>query len=372
MPATTHALTLPAALLERGFWLYVWRVEAQEGERLYVGRTGDSSSPHATPPYIRMGQHLGYQPTQNALRKHLLKLGIQPGSMPRVPHGGARPDVPRDLQHGGSQGPAGHHGGAGEGARRCATRRRLSRDEYRSLPQAAGQRPVRRRSDSVAPSTSPGLPLPAIAPEDYVMIFRIVRHWMGQGDRRCPARRCLGGPDRLARSSRSVPAERLLRRGKPKTLQVITRFNLDDFGAGVSDLSALRVLLDSGAQIRGLRGLHAKLYLLGANRAIVTSANLTEAAMLRNHELGFVGDGPEVVGACRAYFDTLWGRAGNNLTHSRLEAWESTVGAYLASGARPLGPRLGDEGVDAGLSPVPLTVPEVGRRRETGLRQVLR
>ena len=30
-----------------------------------------------------------------------------------------------------------------------------------------------------------------------------------------------------------------------------------------------------GAQIRGVRHLHAKLYLLGASRAIVTSANLT-------------------------------------------------------------------------------------------------
>ena len=83
-------------------------------------------------------------------------------------------------------------------------------------------------------------------------------------------------------------AERLLKHGKPAALQIITRFNLDDFGAGVSDLSALRLLLANGAQIRGVRHLHAKLYLLGASRAIVTSANLTEAGLLRNHELGFV------------------------------------------------------------------------------------
>ncbi|KKN15722.1 hypothetical protein LCGC14_0983120 [marine sediment metagenome] len=58
-------------------------------------------------------------------------------------------------------------------------------------------------------------------------------------------------------------ALRLLAGGKPETIQVITRFNLGDFGEGVSDTAALRLLLDHGAQIRGIRGLHAKLYLIG-------------------------------------------------------------------------------------------------------------
>lgn len=78
MVAKTHTLTLPAAMLERGFWLYVWRVEAPKGEFLYVGRTGDSSSPRAKPPYQRMGQHLGHLKNQNALRKYLERNGIEP------------------------------------------------------------------------------------------------------------------------------------------------------------------------------------------------------------------------------------------------------------------------------------------------------
>jgi hypothetical protein len=167
-------------------------------------------------------------------------------------------------------------------------------------------------------------------------------------------------------------AERLLRQGKPGALQVITRFNLDDFGAGVSDLSALRLLLDSGAQIRGMRNLHAKLYLLGATRAIVTSANLTEAAMLRNHELGFVAETPEVVGACRQYFDGLWSRAGQNLQRSRLEQWESKVGAYLAGGARPLAASgLGDEGMDGGIAPAPIVTPVWAGEAEQGFVKLL-
>ncbi len=79
MAAETHKLVIPVALLERGFWLYVWRVEAPGGKFFYyVGRTGDNSSPYATPPYQRMGQHLGHQKSQNALRKHLLERDIKP------------------------------------------------------------------------------------------------------------------------------------------------------------------------------------------------------------------------------------------------------------------------------------------------------
>ncbi|MDP1598715.1 hypothetical protein [Phenylobacterium sp.] len=76
MAPATHVLTLPGPMLRRGFWLYVWRVETPTGELLYVGRTGDNSSPHANAPYTRMGQHLGKVTTQNALRKHLDKRSI--------------------------------------------------------------------------------------------------------------------------------------------------------------------------------------------------------------------------------------------------------------------------------------------------------
>ncbi len=56
MPASTYSLTMPGAMLERGFWLYVWRIASPIGELLYVGRTGDSASPNASPPFMRMGQ----------------------------------------------------------------------------------------------------------------------------------------------------------------------------------------------------------------------------------------------------------------------------------------------------------------------------
>lgn len=78
MPAALHRFSLPGPMLQRGFWLYVWRVQAPQGPLYYVGRTGDSSSPHATAPYTRMGQHLGFSKNQNALRRHLASRGLAP------------------------------------------------------------------------------------------------------------------------------------------------------------------------------------------------------------------------------------------------------------------------------------------------------
>lgn len=96
--------------------------------------------------------------------------------------------------------------------------------------------------------------------------------------------------------------------------RIITRFNQQDFADRVSDVAALRVLLDAGTAVRGIRHLHAKLYVFGSERAIITSANLTEAGLSRNHECGMVTDGSHAIADCREYFDDLWDRAGEDLS----------------------------------------------------------
>lgn len=151
---------------------------------------------------------------------------------------------------------------------------------------------------------------------------------------------------------------------RPKELQVITRFNLDDFAAGASDISALKLILENGAQIRGIRNLHAKLYLFGLKRAIVTSANLTRAALSHNHELGFVSDDPVIVGECKEYFDSLWRRGGEDLRSKRLEEWEKKIAEHLAVGIRREGSRLGDEGTDIGIHSEPQPTPGVAEAEQ--------
>ena len=96
------------------------------------------------------------------------------------------------------------------------------------------------------------------------------------------------------------PIERLLRHRPGKgRIRVITRFNLAHCADGVSDVAALSKLLNAGATVRGVRNLHAKLYVFAKSRAIITSCNLTDAALSRNHELGLVVDNEEIVTAHR-------------------------------------------------------------------------
>ena len=96
MNPATHTMTLPGPMLMRGFWLYVWRVETPFGEMLYIGRTGDNSSPNASAPYTRMGQHLGTMKNQNALRRNLVVKGVDPeecASFTLIAHGPIFPEI---------------------------------------------------------------------------------------------------------------------------------------------------------------------------------------------------------------------------------------------------------------------------------------
>ena len=155
---------------------------------------------------------------------------------------------------------------------------------------------------------------------------------------------------------KKAPAEGLLE-SSPKSINVITRFNLCDFLAGVSDTSALRALMNAGASIRGVKGLHAKLYLFGTSRCVVTSANLTNAGLTKNHEFGFTAGEPSIIERCRQYFDGLWKCAGTDLTTAMLDEWDEKLGEVLATGTRPSKVvSLPDKGVDAGIVQPPVLV----------------
>ncbi|WP_016746563.1 phospholipase D family protein [Rhizorhabdus wittichii] len=111
-------------------------------------------------------------------------------------------------------------------------------------------------------------------------------------------------------------------------IEVITRFDLACFNEGVSDVAALERLLGLGARIRGVRALHAKLFLFGGTAAIATSANVTDAAFRRNHEFGFAATDPTIVTACEHYFEDLWRAAGEDLTGEQLGTWIKILDHY--------------------------------------------
>ena len=81
-PLQAYSMRFDGQILCRGFWLYVISITAPDGRHLYVGRTGDSSSPNAASPFSRIGSHLDFRPSAkgNALIKNLSEAGIDPAS----------------------------------------------------------------------------------------------------------------------------------------------------------------------------------------------------------------------------------------------------------------------------------------------------
>lgn len=75
-----HKIYFNGALLERGFWLYVWKIVHGKDIYFYVGRTGDTSSPNASSPFRRMGMHFDLKPhaKANCVIKHLRQKSINP------------------------------------------------------------------------------------------------------------------------------------------------------------------------------------------------------------------------------------------------------------------------------------------------------
>jgi hypothetical protein len=140
-------------------------------------------------------------------------------------------------------------------------------------------------------------------------------------------------------------------------VSVITRFNIDEMFRGVSSEDALDELLQNGAEIKGVRYLHSKAYIFDDAQAIVTSANLTDAALTRNHELGFIVSERTIVAECNRYFDSLWNRAGKVLTPTLLQKMRAELAGARRRGVMVGSTGLGDYGANLGYPPTSLVEP---------------
>jgi HKD family nuclease len=143
-------------------------------------------------------------------------------------------------------------------------------------------------------------------------------------------------------------------------IQVITRFNKKDFASGVSDIEALRFLLDLGAQIKGIKGLHSKLYLF-KEEAILTSANLTYSGLHNNYEFGCRLRQTDLVTECASYFENLWNASQSLLSNEDLDRWQREVEEHQARHQGQGDFEIEDEGADVGnidCTPIPLRFSE--------------
>ena len=72
MAGALYHMSLPAPILQRGFWLYVWKVKLPAGQEThYVGMTGDTGSGIAQSAMNRVSAHLGRNLRSNALQRYL-------------------------------------------------------------------------------------------------------------------------------------------------------------------------------------------------------------------------------------------------------------------------------------------------------------
>lgn len=136
----------------------------------------------------------------------------------------------------------------------------------------------------------------------------------------------------------------LLRHFGGHSLRLITRYCLEDFFAGVSQLNALSRLLSAGARVRGIRGLHSKVYIFDPASTIITSANLTAGGLFGNHEFGVHVDAPTIVSQSLTYFDQLWDVGGADLHEPQVAEWRQKVDAARAKHGRSGKTKLPDHG----------------------------
>ena len=101
MSASTYCLAFDGAMTDRGFWIYVWKVQSPKGILLYVGMTGDTGFPSANPPFKRMGQHLDPKELGNTLLQYLEKRGVSPRDcrFELLAHGPLFREAPYKCEH---------------------------------------------------------------------------------------------------------------------------------------------------------------------------------------------------------------------------------------------------------------------------------
>ena len=110
--------------------------------------------------------------------------------------------------------------------------------------------------------------------------------------------------------------------GSPLTLRVITDISTpSNVNSGT-----LKMLLNRGP-VRSLAGVHAKVYVFD-EQAVVTSANLTETAFTRRHEIGIYLDRDESQETIKR-FESWWGISGADLTEEILSSWKMPESAFL-------------------------------------------
>lgn len=78
-------------------------------------------------------------------------------------------------------------------------------------------------------------------------------------------------------------------------VELITSFKLSSIHDGSIDLAGIEHILENEGAVKNFSRLHSKIYLFDNEKAVITSANLTNGGLLTNFEYGILIDDAEVV-----------------------------------------------------------------------------
>lgn len=103
----------------------------------------------------------------------------------------------------------------------------------------------------------------------------------------------------------SITKDIIANKKRDSEIELITAILMGSFRRRSSDLSAISHLLESGCRIYNCNGVHAKFYIFDNEKCIITSANLTEGGLGKNHEAGVITNDRETLRAATKYYQTL-------------------------------------------------------------------
>lgn|GEM_PF-2784770 len=153
---------------------------------------------------------------------------------------------------------------------------------------------------------------------------------------------------------------------RAKSRMLLTALNDDAVARGYLDPAGLRLLAESGFEIRSIRNLHAKFALVDREWGVIGSGNLTTRGLAgkrrRNLELGVVLTTPQVVAARRIAM--RWWRLSGPVDEKALSKSERLAGSRRSGWRRRggVGPFLYGEDEDE-------SIPDLGRRDKQGNRK---
>jgi HKD family nuclease len=110
-----------------------------------------------------------------------------------------------------------------------------------------------------------------------------------------------------------------------QNIQVITRFNLNDFTSGASSFKAIKSLVEAKIAVRGVHQLHSKVYLFDTNSVIITSANFTSSGFHENHEFGIKSFDSQIIKDSITYFNRLWNISNHDLNIEQIKEWQQEI-----------------------------------------------